>query len=379
MSFAVLYLPLVEEFDASRAGVALVQSAALSVIGFSSPLIGWAFDRLGPRRLLPGGALLAAGAFVVASRLESLPALVVVYGVVAGLGLAAFGGQPNMILAVLWYPRARGRAIAAVDLGTGLGAFCFLPLAQGLVTAFGWRGTLLVWAAVLVAVVVPLNLWQRVPPPIAETVPAPGRETGEGWTLAAALRAPAFWWLGLMRFAGAVAFPVMNTHMVAYAIGQGVPATQAATALGAVSLVSLAGRMSTGVLCDRIGRAQTLTIMYTSCAVGIGCLSLVSVTGSSLWLVAYVAFYGFSQGSTGIVTAARSADVFAGATFGSIFGWMGLTTGAGEALGAWAGGKVFDVTGSYLPAFGLAVAALAVGVASIWRVRPDPRRSRAVA
>jgi MFS family permease len=385
MSFAVLYLPLVEEFGASRAAVALVQSLALAMFGFSGPIIGWAFDRLGPRRLFPASALVAAGALVIASRLHSLTGLALAYGVVASLGLATIGGQTNMIVATLWYPQARGRAIAAVDVGTGFGAFCFIPLGQVLVTALGWRGTLLVWATLLVAVVVPLNLFQRLPLPEPRPVTPPAPDAPlvssperDAWTLRAALRFPSFWWLNAMRFGGACAFTVMNVHMVAYAIDQGVPPAQAATALGAVSLVSLIGRVSTGLLCDRIGRAVTLTIMYTSCAIGISCLGMVAVTGSPQWLVAYVVFYGMSQGSTGIVTAARSADVFAGPVFGSIYGWMGLTTGAGEALGAWAGGKIFDVTGGYLPAFGFAVAALAAGVVSIWRVRPDPRRSRAV-
>jgi phosphoribosylformylglycinamidine synthase PurS subunit len=60
MAFAVLYLPLVAEFGGSRGEVATVQSAVFLLSGFGSPLIGWAFDRLGPRRLFQGGAVLAA-------------------------------------------------------------------------------------------------------------------------------------------------------------------------------------------------------------------------------------------------------------------------------------------------------------------------------
>ena len=51
MAFAVLYLPLVTEFGGSRGEVATVHSAVLLLGGFGSPIIGWAFDRLGPRRL----------------------------------------------------------------------------------------------------------------------------------------------------------------------------------------------------------------------------------------------------------------------------------------------------------------------------------------
>jgi MFS family permease len=67
-SFAVLYLPLIVEFGGSRAEVATVQSAALLLAGVTGPLVGAAFDRLGPRILFQASALLAAAALVAASR-----------------------------------------------------------------------------------------------------------------------------------------------------------------------------------------------------------------------------------------------------------------------------------------------------------------------
>jgi MFS family permease len=373
MAFAVLYLPLIEEFHASRAEVAMVHSAVLLLGGIAGPLVGWLFDRLGPRRLFQGAAVLGALAFALASRAHSLPALVVTYGLLGGLALAALGSQTNMVVAALWYPTARGRAVAVADLGTGFGAFCFIALGQALVTAIGWRATLLVWAALLLGVVVPLNAFQRMPERVAPASPTPGRpEPPATWTLGDAVRSAPFWWLAAMRFCGACAFTVMNTHMVVYAIGQGIGPAEAATALGSVSLVSLAGRLTTGWLCDRIGRALTLTFAYGSAAIGVACLAMLSVTGSPLWLVLHVAFYGMAQGSTGIVGSARAVDVFAGSSFGAIYGWMALAIGPGEAIGAWAGGWVFDLTAGYLPAFGLAVVALAAGSVSMWRVRDTP-------
>jgi MFS family permease len=372
MAFAVLYLPLVTEFGGSRAEVAAVQSAVLLLGGFGSPIIGWGFDRLGPRRLFQWGALLAAAGFVVASQAGSLLTLVVAYGCIAGFGLSLFGSQANLVVAALWYPGARGRAIAVADLGTGFGAFCFLPLGQALVLAYGWRLTLLAWAGLLVLVVVPLNAFQRLP---ASVVPAPrAADAPATWSVADAVRSAPFWWLALTRFAGAFAFQLVNTHVIAYAIGQGVTPAAAATALGAVSLVSLAGRLTTGWLSDRIGRAPTLTIMYTSAATGIACLAAMAATGAPMWLALYVAFYGMAQGSSGIVPPARAADVFAGASFGAIYGWLSLAIGPGEALGVWLGGRIFDTTGTYLPAFALVVLALAIGAAAMWRVHSGGAR-----
>jgi len=309
MAFAVLYLPLVAEFHASRAEVATVQSAVLLLLGLGGPLVGWAFDRLGPRRLFQGAAVVAALALGVASRVDSLLALVLTYGIVGGLALCALGSQTQMVMAVLWYPGARGRAIAVADLGTGLGAFCFIPLGQALVTVVGWRGVLLVWAALLLAVVVPLNALQGRPEGAAAEEAAASQ--GATWRVSAALRAPAFWWLALMHFAGSCAFPVMNTHMVAYAVGQGIDPETAATALGSVSLVSLAGRLATGWLSDRIGRALTLTVAYGSAALGIACVTALALTGQSSWLVLYVILYGMAQGSTGIIGSARAPATFA--------------------------------------------------------------------
>jgi MFS family permease len=365
-AFAVLYLPLIQEFGASRADVAVVQSAVLLVGGLGGPLIGWAFDRLGPRRLFQLGAIIAAIAFVAASRLTSLLGLVLVYGLVGGLGLAALSSNANMIVAALWYPAARGRAIAVADVGTGAGAFAMVPLAQVLVTALGWRATLLVWAAVLLGLVVPLNALQRLPE--AQRAMSVTSSSDDGWTPRNAMRSASFWWLAGQRFFGACAFPVMNVHMVAFAIGQGVAPAAAATALGAVSLVSLAGRLGTGWLSDQLGRPETLTITYTSAAIGIGCLAMLAWHGAPWWLLLYIVFYGLAQGSTGIVGSARAADVFAGPTFGAIYGWLVLAAGPGEALGAWLGGRLFDATTSYLPAFGLAVLALAGGVFSMWQI-----------
>lgn len=377
IAFAVLYLPFLQEFGASRAEVAAVQSVVLLLGGFGGPWIGYALDRLGPRRLFQGGALVAALGLVLAGQARSLAALLLTYGLIAGLGLSALGSQPNMVVAALWYPGARGKAIAAADLGTGLGAFVFLALAQALVSRYGWRATLAVWAVVLVGVLIPANAFQRLPAdrrePKDDAEPSGNLPNDNDWTLRRAIRAPAFGWLVAVRFFTAMGFPLMNVHMVAFAVGAGVAPAKAAAALGSVSLVSLSGRLLTGWLADRLGRAAALTLMFLSAMLGIGSLALLGWTGWSGWLVGYVLFYGLAQGSSGIVTAARAADLFAGRSFGTIYGWIVLATGPGEAIGAWAGGAIFDATGSYLWAFGFVVLVLWAGIAAIWRVRPAPQ------
>lgn len=48
---------------------------------------------------------------------------------------------------------------------------------------------------------------------------------------------------------------------------------------------------------------------------------------------------------------------------------MAPATGPGEAIGAWAGGAIYDLTVTYLWAFGFVVTVLALGAWSLWQVR----------
>src|SRR3990170_329083 len=212
MAFAVLSLPLIQDFRASRAEVATVQSAVLLLGGFGGPAIGYALDRLGPRRLFQGGALLAALGLLLASRAGSLPVLLLTYGILTGLGLSALGSQPNMVVAALWHPQARGRAIAVADLGTGFGAFAFIPLTQALISSVGWRAALVVWAILLAGLVIPANHFQRMPPE-GHGRNRRGADGTASWSPAEAFRTRAFWWLSFLRFVTAIGFPLVNVHL----------------------------------------------------------------------------------------------------------------------------------------------------------------------
>ncbi len=95
MAFGALYLPLLTDFPEGRGHVAAVQSILSLLGGLGSPLAGLFLDRLGPRRLFQGGAILAALGLATASQVQSLPALFFTYGILGGLGLAALGSPPT--------------------------------------------------------------------------------------------------------------------------------------------------------------------------------------------------------------------------------------------------------------------------------------------
>jgi MFS family permease len=85
-----------------------------------------------------------------------------------------------------------------------------------------------------------------------------------------------------------------------------------------------------------------------------------------------------AQGTLGYsltsVMGAIPAESFAGRNSGSIFGSVMLAAILGGAAGPWIAGVSHDLTGSYSPAFWLAIGSSAVSAAAIWRGVPRQLR-----
>ncbi len=77
------------------------------------------------------------------------------------------------------------------------------------------------------------------------------------------------------------------------------------------------------------------------------------------------------------VYGAIPAELFQGRHYGSIFGVLGITSGLGTGLGPWITGAIHDHTGTYTPAWLIAMALSLVSIVAMWLAAP--RKVRAVA
>jgi nitrate/nitrite transporter NarK len=75
------------------------------------------------------------------------------------------------------------------------------------------------------------------------------------------------------------------------------------------------------------------------------------------------------------VFGAMPAEIFEGKHYGSIFGVLSLSSIAGGATGPWAAGAIHDATGSYAPAFWLAIGASLLSIVAVWRASPGKVRA----
>ncbi len=181
---------------------------------------------------------------------------------------------------------------------------------------------------------------------------------------------------GIMLLPGLASFSIA-VHLVPYLTGIGHPATTAAAALGATIGVSAIGKLTGGMVADRIGTLPTLRLALVLWAVSVAVLHHASTLPP---LGLFVLLYGIALGANVAVIPALAITIVGGERFGTLFGLLQLATMLASASGPIASGIIFDRTGRYDGAVFLWLAAMAIAALISWRMQqPVAHAMRAAA
>jgi MFS family permease len=394
-AFSLLFPPILGEFGWDRGVVAGVFSFGFLVSAFISPFVGRLLDLHGPRIVIEIGAILLALGMALATISREPWQLYLTLGVLVGGGgnFLGYGVQSQFI--PNWFVRRRGLAIGIAFSGVGVGSIVLLPWLQILIARDGWRTACWTLAIMVIVLLMPLNLLLRRRPEdiglrpdgdsASDTRAAGARAnsivdpawTAIEWTLARTLRTSRFWWIALGYFCALYAWYAVQVHQTKYLTEIGVSPTEAAWALGLVSLVGVPGQIIFGDVSDRIGREWVWTF---GCAGFVICFAaLIALqTGPTPWLLyTMVLAQGFLGYSLTSVLGPIVAEIFEGPHFGTIFGTVMFAAVTGGAAGPWVTGVLYDRLGHYNAGFWLALAMCFASAAAIWLA--GPRKVRLVA
>ena len=388
-AFGVYYIALLEEFSWSRSDGATVASANFFVYAVAAPLVGLAFDRFGPRVLMPLGAVLVGAGLMASSLATSLLGLYVSYGIITALGQGALSFVGHNALISFWFVRRRATAIGIASMGQGVGALVMVPLTQLLIDQIGWRWTYVVTGSLLVLVLAPANaLFQRrTPQEVGQypdgdpsTVAAnPGRHSarrsGErDWTLGEAARSFPFWCITIGHLALGTALFLINTHLIAHFVAVGYEKLAASFYFGLIGFLRIGATILWGSVSDRLGRSKAYGIATTVTILGV--IGMIALTlNAPLWLLYLtIALYGIGHSAGNPTYGAVIGDIFSGHKIGLIFGFLEISFGLGSAFGSWIGGYLFDATGSYAWSFAVCllcftISGLAIHACVRWQGR----------
>jgi MFS family permease len=381
-TFAVFLLPVQNGLGVSRADITLTYSVYMVAYGLCGPLAGQLIDRLGARVAYGFGLISLGSGYVLAGFATELWHYLVGVGLLGGLGAASLGMIVASALLSRWFTSRIGSIMSLPYAAIGAGMLILPPLTQVLISLYDWRTAhMILGAGVLLALPLVLLLplgrmtagseeWRSLRTATAASAAGP-------WRISAALRTSAFWGLFAAYLFTAIAAYSVMPHSVAYLIERGFDPLVAASAFGLAGMLSAIGIIAVGWLSDRFGRRQTATLSYLSTIIGIVALLLVSAWPALPLVYAFVVFFGLMQGARGPIIVAMIAVLFPGGV-GAIYGALSVAQGVGAGLGSWLSGYLYEVTGSYIVSFVLAIGGSLAGLSTFWMVR-SLREERVVA
>jgi MFS family permease len=390
-AFSLLFPAILTEFGWDRGVTAGAFSFGFLVSAAVTPFVGRLMDLRGPRIVVELGVLTMGAGLILASLVSKLWQLYLTLGALAGGGVNCLAYTGQSLYLTNWFVRRRGLALSIAFSGVGIGSITILPWLGRLIETAGWRLACVELGILLLVLLGPLNLLLKHRPEDMGLRPDGlilGRTSSDhaanvvdqawaavDWTLGRALRTRRFWWLAIGYFCGLFSWYAVQVHQTKYLIEVGFAPSEAAWALGLVSLVAIPGQIGLGHLSDRIGREWIW--MIGNLGFVICCAALIGLRSAPTPVLLYAMI--LAQGTLGYsltsVMGPIPAEIFEGRHYGSIFGTVMLAAILGGAAGPWIAGILYDVTGTYALAFWIAAGSNLISILAIWLAAPGKVRA----
>ncbi|WKY47186.1 OFA family MFS transporter [Eubacteriaceae bacterium ES3] len=328
-AWSVFQKPLMETFGWSSAQASLVFTINLAVLPLAMIVAGRLVKKIGVRGVvLTGGFLFGLGIFL-SSMINSIGALYFTYGLVAGSGIGLIYSC-TVSNTVKWFPDKKGLAGGLTAGGFGAGSIIFAPVAVTFISTQGVLGAFRILGLIFSGVILLLGLLMSSPPEESGVVEEKTADQSGKRELNTRemLKNPDFYMIWILMVLGCISGLMIISQ--ASPIGQakvGLSQEEAAFAVGFIGLANATGRVFWGMVSDKIGRYQTLIMMFLFSSLG---LILLVVTSALPLFLAAICLIAASYGGVFGLFPSITADLFGVKNMGMNYGVVmtGLSVGA---------------------------------------------------
>jgi predicted MFS family arabinose efflux permease len=363
-TFGLFLPPVSADLGWGREVFALAIAIQSIVVGAVQPFVSAYADRYGTgRTVVIGGLTYAAGLWVMAHASSPADAYLGL-GVLVGLGLS--GTSFAIVFAAVGRvtpERHRSFALGATGSIGSLGTFVMVPLGQGFIDAYGWSTVLLILSGTILVSLALAGVLRGRP---AEQ--ASQQSLGEALREARDHNGYRLLVCGFFVCGFHVAY--VATHFPAYVTDKGLAPEYGAWALSLVGLFNIIGSFAAGFLGGKFSKRRILSYLYASRAVLFTAFVLLPTTEATVLI--FGATMGLLWLSTVPVTSALVAQIFGARYMGTLFAIVFFSHQMGSFLGAWLGGYMFDLTGSYDMVWWIAVGLGVISAALHWPIDERP-------
>ena len=159
LSFGPFFLPIARDLGFSRSLLATIVAVGMIVYGLAMPVAGHLIARFGTRPVLLAGTAMVAAAILWTVGASGPTAFLLAFGVLLSVGLAFV--SPVALTPVIshWFTRQRSMALFFLSTGSMAGMAVMTPVLTAAIETFGWRPTLVGFAAVFALFALPAALF----------------------------------------------------------------------------------------------------------------------------------------------------------------------------------------------------------------------------
>jgi MFS family permease len=316
----VLAKPIVADTGWPLTTVFLGFSVALLMMGFISTWVGRLIDRIGARVVMCSGTIIVSAGLVALSQVSDPTSYLAVWAVL-GIGMRCCLYDAAFAALVQVTPSRGRKAISYLTLYGAYASTVFWVIGHYLNEAYGWRGTLIAFALINLAICLPLNwfgLARRDPPEENATAAASPASSPDGPALEGRMRVVGIVLFALIMSLNGFVFGVISIQLV--------PLLEAAGLVGATA-VWVASLKGHGQFAGRVveiffGRnLKAMTIARIAIGVVPASLILLFLAKGDLYqLIAFTLLLGASQGVITIVRGAVPLALFGTQGYGTVLG-----------------------------------------------------------
>ncbi len=286
-----------------------------------APRVGRLLDRTGARSVMAVGSIFYALSLAALSFSQGLVSYLLCWAAMGIASTLALNTPASIALAQVAGARAR-QAIAVLAIVGGFASTVFWPVSEALELFFGWRGVLLIYAAVHLAVCAPVHLLVLPGRPLVSTqagggtvaAPPPSEQTRRIFLL-----------LAIAFSCGAFIFTGFIVHAIGVMRGLGHDPASALLLASLIGPAQVAVRLVELVFGHRYSITSSTLFAAAVLPLGLG-LAFLAGGNFAVALLCLVA-YGIANGLKAVLRATLPLALFGRAQFGTYLGRLALPQG----------------------------------------------------